>query len=69
MIDWFHRDCTHEHCYWMIPTEPCQQSKRHALKIDPDRKMNKEELEKKVYGVESYKKNPVGIFIPINVRE
>ena len=46
-IDWFHRDCTEDHCYWMVPR--CQEYKKRALAIDPDKHMTFEELEERLY--------------------
>ena len=46
MADWFHRDCIEDNCYWMIPTPLCQESKKEALEIDPNKVMSFRELKK-----------------------
>ncbi len=31
--NWSHRDCE-DHCFWLLPRGPCQETKRMALTMD-----------------------------------
>ena len=64
MTDWFHRDCTEDHCYWLVPKRICQECKRQALKIDPNREVEAEELSDKLEEV--FIKNASNVMIPTN---
>lgn len=39
MADWNHRDCTAEHCYWIMPKEVCQEQRELAEVEGRDRKL------------------------------
>lgn len=44
MTDTCHRDCSDEHCFWMMPTDICQLASQRARALDPGRIMNECEL-------------------------
>lgn len=48
MADWFHRDCSDTHCFWMMPN--CREERQKALALDPNRTMTWDELDQQLHG-------------------